>query len=33
MDVGVVEETADLVSFTAEDPQRVDGARGAADMQ
>jgi hypothetical protein len=33
MDVGVVKETADLVSFTAEDPHRVDGARGATDMQ
>jgi len=33
MDVGVVEETADIVSFTAEDPQGVDGARGATDMQ
>jgi hypothetical protein len=33
MDVGVGEETADLVSFTAEDPKWVDGARGATDMQ
>jgi len=33
MDVGVEEETADLVSFPTEDPQRVDGARSATDMQ
>ena len=33
MNVGVVEETADLVPFPPEDPERIDRARGATEMQ
>lgn len=33
MNVGIVEETADLVSFPAEDAQGIDRAWGAADMK
>jgi len=33
MDIGIVKESTDLVTFTAEDPQRINGARGATDME
>jgi hypothetical protein len=33
MDVGVVKKAENVVSFTAENPQREDRTRGAADMQ
>ncbi len=33
MDIGVVEETADLTPFFPQDPERIDGAWGATDMQ
>jgi hypothetical protein len=33
MDIGVVEETADLTPFFPQDPKGIDGAWGATDMQ